>query len=176
MRGRNEGRSPDMRRCGVHSSTHEPDGYACPFCLIQQGAFDERNQPSDIVAVTERAYARIAPKWWPANPGAVLVIPRVHVENIYDLPVEDGEAVWDLTRQVAIAIRSTYRCTGTSLRQHNEPDGDQDVWHLHMHIFPRYADDRLYQRHKDAAWVPPSAREPYAVQLRQALGLGSSFR
>ncbi|MFD6177622.1 MULTISPECIES: HIT family protein [unclassified Isoptericola] len=151
--------------------THEPAGYACPFCGIQRGLVDEWNQPSDVVAVTERAFARIAPKWWPDNPGGVLVIPRVHVENLYALTPEDGAAVWELTQRVAEAMRTSYDCPGTSIRQHNEPAGDQDVWHLHVHVLPRHPDDRLYQRHDDARWAPPAERVPYAAALREALGL-----
>jgi histidine triad (HIT) family protein len=110
------------------TTTHEPGGYDCPFCRLQAGIHDERNQPGDVVAVTERAFARVSPRWWSANPGALLVIPRRHVENLYDLPDEDGHAVWDLTRLVAKAVRATYGCDGTSIRQHNEPAGGQDVW------------------------------------------------
>ncbi|MGK3949038.1 HIT family protein [Microbacterium sp. K2] len=157
------------------STSHEPVGYSCPFCRLVQGIFDERNLPSDIIAVTERAYARIAPKWWPGNPGAVLVIPREHVENIYDLSPEVGGAVWELTQKVAIGMRSSYDCEGTSIRQHNEPAGNQDVWHLHVHVFPRHAEDRLYQRQDEARWVSPSDREPFALRLREALGLPVTF-
>lgn len=155
--------------------SHEPDGYSCPFCRLQQGLFDERNLPSDVVAITDRAFARIAPKWWPGNPGAVLVIPRAHVENIYCLPAADGFEVWQLAQQIAVAMRSAYDCEGTSIRQHNEPAGDQDVWHLHVHVFPRFASDLLYQRHGDSSWITPSAREPYALKLRSALGMPHSF-
>ncbi|MCL2515551.1 MAG: hypothetical protein FWF16_06340, partial [Microbacteriaceae bacterium] len=48
----------------------------------------ELNLPSDVVAVTDRAFAQVAPKWWPGNPGAVLVMPRAHVENVYALSPE----------------------------------------------------------------------------------------
>ncbi len=89
--------------------THERAGYDCPFCLIQRGVHDERNRPADVVAVTEHAYARISPKWWPANDGAVLVIPRAHHENLYGIPTEAGHAVWDLTQQVAVAMRDGSR-------------------------------------------------------------------
>ncbi|WP_243224996.1 HIT family protein [Microbacterium sp. CIAB417] len=151
--------------------SHQPADYDCPFCRLQQGGFDERNQPTDVVAVTERAYARIAPKWWPGNPGAVLVIPRVHVENLYDLAPEDAAAVWSLTQLVARGIRASYDCAGVSIRQHNEPAGGQDVWHLHVHVFPRHEGDRLYQRHDEAMWVPSRDREPFAQTLRDILRL-----
>jgi histidine triad (HIT) family protein len=159
----------------VLSLTHEPEGYSCPFCRMQRGLFDERNLMSDVIAVTDRAFARIAPKWWPANPGAVLVIPRAHVENIYALPVADGHAIWDLTQCVAEAIRATYACDGTSTRQHNEPAGGQDVWHVHMHVFPRYDRDDLYERDRESTWVTPEAREPYALKLRRTLGMAHAF-
>jgi len=157
------------------STTHEPDAYSCPFCGLQQGIFNERNRPSDVVAVTERAFARIAPKWWPGNAGAVLVIPRAHVENIYALSAEDGHAVWDLTQRVAVTLRTAYGCEGTSIRQHNEPAGDQDVWHLHVHVFPRYDSDALYRHHDQARWVAQNDREPYAKRLREALDLPFTF-
>ncbi|GGO67378.1 hypothetical protein GCM10010910_29010 [Microbacterium nanhaiense] len=149
--------------------THAPDSYECPFCRFQRGIFDEWNDPSDVVAVTEHVVARIAPKWWPDNPGGVLIIPRAHVENIYGLSTVIGHAVWDLTQRVAEAMRTSYRCEGTSIRQHNEPAGDQDVWHVHMHVLPRHAGDRLYLRHDEARWVDLEERKPYARRLREKL-------
>lgn len=164
-----------MGSSDVSRITHEPDGYSCPFCRLQEGIFDERNVLSDVVAVTDRAYARIAPKWWPGNAGAVLVIPRTHVENIYSLSPTDGYAVWELAQRIAVGMRAAYECEGTSVRQHNEPAGGQDVWHLHVHVFPRHADDRLYQRHDDSHWVDASARAPYAQRLRGVLGMPYAF-
>lgn len=155
--------------------THEPDYYDCPFCLLQQGIHNEHNQPGDVVAVTEHAYARVAPKWWPGNAGAALVIPRAHHENLYDIPAEVGHAVWDLTQQVAVAMRTSYGCEGISTRQHNEPSGNQDVWHLHVHVFPRFADDRLYEQHRRARWVGPGERGPWAERLASALGASRCF-
>ena len=155
--------------------SHEPDGYDCPFCRLQRGVHNERNRPTDVVAVNELAFARIAPKWWPANPGAALVIPRTHHENLYDLPREIGHAVWDLAQDVAVAMRRTYGCDGTSIRQHNEPAGYQDVWHLHVHVFPRYQGDQLYLRHRDARWIPPEERAGFANRLADALGRPRTF-
>jgi histidine triad (HIT) family protein len=156
-------------------TTHEPAGYECPFCSLQNGVFDDHNQASDVVAVTDRAYARVAPKWWPANAGGALVIPRRHVENLYEMKPADGHAVWDLTQQVARAMRLSYGCQGVSTRQHNEPAGDQDVWHLHVHVLPRYRDDRLYQQHLDARWAHVDERRPFADRLRSALPPPNSF-
>jgi diadenosine tetraphosphate (Ap4A) HIT family hydrolase len=46
-------------------------------------------------------------------------------------------------------LRISTGCTGISTRQHNEPDGKQDVWHLHVHVTPRFKDDQLYARYGD---------------------------
>ena len=160
----------------MHEPTlHEPPGYDCPFCRLQQGLHNEHNRATDVVAVTELAFARISPRWWPGNPGAVLVIPRAHHENLYDLPADVGHAVWDLTQQVAVAMRAAYDCAGVSTRQHNEPAGGQDVWHLHVHVFPRHLDDLLYERHRETRWAPPEEREPYADRLAAALDLTRTF-
>jgi histidine triad (HIT) family protein len=151
-------------------------GYGYPFRREQRGHFDEWSQPSDIVAVTDRAYVRIAPKWWPGNQGSVLVIIREHVENLYALSPENNHAVWDLVQRLAIAVRSTYRCEGVSVRQHNEPAGDQDVWHLHFHVFPRHQGDELYLRHADARWVDAADRAGFAARLRPLLGMPTIFQ
>lgn len=163
------------RSGGPPGISHEPEGYECPFCRLQSGVNNEYNQPDDVVAVTELALALISPKWWPNNPGAVLVIPRAHHENLYSIPPVIGHAVWDLTQQVAVAVRNSYDCDGVSTRQYNEPVGSQDVWHLHVHVFPRWHDDRLYQRDAEARWVEPSERATYAAKLAAQLNLPRTF-
>ena len=160
---------------GGKAWSHEPVGYDCPFCRLQRGVHDDRNRAEDVVAVTDLAYARISPRWWPLNPGAALVIPRKHHENLYDLPPESGHAVWDLTQRVATAMRAAYRCEGTSTRQHNEPAGGQDVWHLHVHVFARHDGDRLYERHREGGHAGPDERAGYAERLAAELRLPRTF-
>lgn len=145
---------------------HEPDGYACPFCRLAAGGEDELNSQEDRVAENDKAMALISPRWWPNNHGHVLVVPKTHHENLYDLPGEYGHAVHDLVREVAIGIRETYDCTGVSTRQHNEPDGNQDAWHYHVHVFPRYPNDDLYGSPPMRGFVGGERRWPYAKKLR----------
>jgi len=145
---------------------HEPKDYACPFCRFLGGHSDDYNSPNDIVYQNEHTTAFIAPKWWVNNVGHVLVIPNRHTENIYNISDEDISEVYKTVKRVSIAIRSTYDCGGTSTRQHNEPAGNQDVWHFHVHVYPRYEDDRLYHNHDDKKFVDTKAREPYVKKLR----------
>ena len=99
----------------------------------------------------------------------MLAIPNLHVENLYAIDDELLSAVYSTVRRVAIALREAYGCDGVSTRQHNEPGGNQDVWHLHVHVFPRYFGDRLYERHEEVRWTTPAERAPYAAKLRAAL-------
>lgn len=88
--------------------------------------------------------------------------------NLYSIPDKVLSSVYKTVKQTAIAIRETYEsCTGTSTRQHNEPAGNQDVWHFHVHVYPRYKDDRLYQNHDNKRFVGPEEREPYALKLKK---------
>ncbi|WP_020575045.1 HIT family protein [Actinopolymorpha alba] len=146
---------------------HEPPDYPCPFCLLITSGENELISRHDVVRQNERATAWVSPRWWPNNHGNVLVVPNAHYENLYDLPPAWGHAVHDLVREVAIAIRHTYDCAGVSTRQHNEPAGYQDVWHYHMHVFPRYPDDQLYNSLHLRDPVPAEARRPYVDRLRR---------
>jgi histidine triad (HIT) family protein len=118
--------------------SHAPEGYRCPFCEAAAGV--DRPRPGttqqDVVLRTNHATAFMASRWWPNNRGHVLVIPNAHFENVYDLPVYDAAQIHRATQAVALAMRATYGCTGISTRQHNQPDGNQDLWHYHLHVFP----------------------------------------
>ncbi|MBW6435869.1 HIT family protein [Actinoplanes hulinensis] len=150
---------------------HEPDGYACPFCRLVAGGDDPRDPGAQraVVHRGELATAVISPRWWPKNPGHVLVVPNAHHENLYDLPARDGHAVHDLVREIAIALKKGYGCDGTSVRQHNEPAGNQDVWHYHVHVLPRYDGDDLYRARPLPDFMTAEHREPYAARLRPHL-------
>lgn len=142
---------------------HEPVGYHCPFCHLTP------DREADVVYRDERVFALICPRWWPRNAGHLLIIPVAHHENIYDLPTADGHAVFDATRTLARALRTAYDCAGVSTRQHNEPAGDQHVWHFHQHLFPRYPGDDLNATTPQPDWLPAARRRAYAERLRAAL-------
>lgn len=148
---------------------HEPPNYVCPFCELLAGHESEYNKKQDIVFQNAQVTAFVAPKWWVNNPGHVLVIPNEHHENIYSIPDEILAEVYKVAKKIATALRSTYDCQGTSTRQHNEPAGDQDVWHFHVHVYPRYDNDKLYQNNNKASFVNAKARAPYAEKLRNFL-------
>lgn len=151
--------------------THEPADYICPFCEWLSGKESEYKQNSDIVYQNELVTAFISPKWWVNNPGHVIIIPNKHTENVYSISEQELTEVYKVAQKIAVAIRSSYKaCSGTSVRQHNEPDGNQDVWHFHTHVFPRYENDQLYQNHDNKRFVEPRSRKVYADILKDYFG------
>jgi histidine triad (HIT) family protein len=144
---------------------HAPEGYACPFCLLVQRV--EGDSVERIVYQDAAITAFISSHKWTNNPGHVLIIPNEHYENIYDLPVHLGGRIHECARAIALALKAAYGCDGISTRQHNEPAGNQDVWHYHLHLFPRYAGDGLYGSQKEL--LPEKERAAYAQKLELEL-------
>jgi histidine triad (HIT) family protein len=149
--------------------SHAPPDYSCPFCNVASGGETDWVKRSDLVWQDERTTAFVAPKWWNASPAHVLVIPNEHFENLYAIPDETLGVVYGTAKRVALALKDAYGCEGTSTRQHNEPGGGQDVWHFHVHVYPRAESDSLYETHADVRWTDAAERAPYAERLRRAL-------
>ncbi|MEO0562137.1 MAG: HIT family protein [Chloroflexota bacterium] len=153
--------------------SHEPDDYKCPFCAIVAGKIVPYawTMPEEVVLREKNVTCWISMKWWKHNPGHVIVVPNKHIENMYTLPKTTAGEIHEVAKRVALAMKDAYGCDGVSTRQHNEPHGDQDVWHYHLHVFPRFENDRLYERHREM-WFPSVAeRVTYAERLRTALGI-----
>ena len=148
---------------------HAPPGYDCPFCAVVRGlARPPWTLPSDVVHRDDETTAWVNARWWENNPGNVVVVPNRHVENIYELDGALAGAVHEAARRIALAMKDAYGCDGVSTRQHNEPGGDQEVWHYHLHVFPRWHDDDLYG--STYRLTEPDERVPYADGLRRSLG------
>jgi len=88
--------------------SYEPADYRCPFCILSGGGATDISDQNDIVHRTDLAVALLAPRWKPRNPGPVLVVSAIHIENLYALPTTVSHAVHDLVQQIAIAMRRSY--------------------------------------------------------------------
>ena len=149
---------------------HAPQKYICPFCLLIQGKENYENllKKTDIVFRTADVTAFMATRKYLKNQGHVLVVPNEHFENIYDLPLDTSAKIHALSRDIALAMKSEYRCDGIMLRQHNEPAGDQNIWHYHLHVIPRYENDDFHNSLKYPFEV--GERAEYAQRLRNWFG------
>jgi histidine triad (HIT) family protein len=151
---------------------HAPAGYVCPFCCIARSEFGAAGlitTASDIVLRTKDTVSFVASHWWPNNPGHVLIIPTTHLENLYELPKDIAGEIHESARLLATAMKNAYSCPGISTRQHNEPAGGQDVWHYHLHLFPRFFNDNLYANHDAKRLASSMERQAFAHRLREAV-------
>lgn len=99
----------------------------CPFCRIIG-----RAAPAYIIHETERVIAFLSLE------NHSLVVPKTHVPNIYTLDADLGAALMAETIAIAKAVKIGLACDGVYLTQANEPAAGQDVFHLHIHVYPRW--------------------------------------
>lgn len=145
---------------------HAPPGYDCPFCDIAR-TLPSPAPESAVVLVDANVFALVPTHHYAGIKGNCLVIPRDHYENVLDIPDHLGSDVFRATRRLAQAMRDAFGCEGISTRQHNGPAGNQDVWHYHLHVFPRYSNDGLYAGPK--VRYATEERMAWAAKLRAAL-------
>ena len=77
------------------------------------------------------------------TPGHCLVIPRRHVTDIWELTDEDASHILQAARRVAHQVRERLQPLGVNLINNNGAAADQTQFHYHMHVIPRYGNDRL---------------------------------
>ncbi len=135
---------------------------ACIFCRIVRG-----ESPAALVYEDEATLAFL--DILPAAPGHVLVIPRAHVAEIYDLDDATGAAVTRATVRVAQALRRTLNPPGLSVLQRNGRAAGQAVFHLHVHLIPRQPGDSVGLTLQQQR-ASPADLNVMAGRIRQALG------
>ena len=103
----------------------------------------------------------------PRAPGHALVLPKSPARNILDISQEDLCDVMLIAQKVAKAGMSAFEADGVTLQQFSEPAGGQVVFHLHVHVIPRKADEPL----KPAATykADPATLAAHAEKLKTAL-------
>jgi diadenosine tetraphosphate (Ap4A) HIT family hydrolase len=80
----------------------------------------------------------------PVNPGHLLVVPTAHAASLADLAQRDGERVFAVAQRMAGALRaSSLRCEGVNLFLADGPVAGQVVFHVHVHVVPRFRGDAV---------------------------------
>lgn len=154
----------------MHS--HAPQDYKCPICLGVQGVENEDTllKRADLVYKDDLVSVFVNSFWIKTVEGHVIVVPNEHFENIYDMPKKIGHRIFDISKKVALAIKIAYKCDGITLRQNNEPAGNQHAFHYHLHIFPRYDNDEFnIGLTKKSILSNPEERIDYVNKLKQVL-------
>jgi histidine triad (HIT) family protein len=106
----------------------------------------------------------------PQADGHTLVLPKAPAENIFDLDPEMAAAVMRSGQRIARAVKQAFRADGITLMQFNGPVAGQTVFHFHLHVLPRYADQPLRSHGRNMA--DPALLEEHARRIRAALAGG----
>ncbi|OYW25639.1 MAG: hypothetical protein B7Z49_00870 [Hydrogenophilales bacterium 12-63-5] len=100
----------------------------CPFC-----------QPIDIVFENELAFA-IRDRY-PASPGHLLILPRRHVADWFDTTPDERHAMFDLADMARARLDAEFHPDGYNLGVNVGEAAGQTVFHVHLHLLPRYRGD-----------------------------------
>ena len=143
--------------------TNDPD---CPFCEIVQ-----RDDPDAREVYRDQHVVAFFPHN-PATLGHTLVIPRIHVPEIWTLDRSTAEQLADATTRLAAAVKRAVNPDGLNVIQSNGSAASQTVFHLHIHLVPRWEGDPIghiwppesnySEKEKDDAW------EALRVECRKA--------
>jgi histidine triad (HIT) family protein len=134
----------------------------CVFCRIVA-----KEIPATVVHEDEHTLAFM--DIGQVNPGHVLVALKKHAENIFALDDAQAAAVFRAAAKVARAIHGAFEPQGLSVYQANGAAAGQTVFHLHIHLVPRYEGDGMA-----LTWPvknPPREKlAEYAQKIRAKLG------
>lgn len=110
----------------------------CIFCKIINGDI-----PSARVYEDEDVYAFLDISQ--VTKGHTLIIPKTHVKNIYETPNDIAGKLFERVPVIANAIKKAFNPKGMNLINNNESFADQSVFHLHIHLIPRYDETDGYK-------------------------------
>lgn len=104
----------------------------CIFCKIAKG-----EMPCDKIYEDDKTLAFL--DIGPVSKGHTLVIPKEHVDKVYELSVDYSDALFKTIQKVSLAIEKAFGCDFNVLNNNGDKAG-QLVKHVHFHIIPRRGD------------------------------------
>ncbi len=79
----------------------------------------------------------------PASEGHTLVIPKAHYESIFDIPDDELTNLYKSVKKTASAVKKAVNAEGISIGQQNGHAAGQRIFHIHVHIIPRYEGHKI---------------------------------
>ena len=136
----------------------------CIFCAVSAGRAERSLVCEDETSVAVMDIS-------PVNPGHVLVIPKEHVAGLEDLTEDTGSHLFAIAMRVSRALRqSPIRSEGINISLADGEAAGQEVFHVHLHVLPRFAGDPL-RIERAGGWTtaPRGELDRVASQIREAL-------
>lgn len=129
----------------------------CIFCKLANGVFATNSiyEDEDFNVILDAG---------PATKGHALILPKEHYANIYEMPEELLAKTIKLAKKQTEHMTELLEADGFNLVQNNGETAGQTVFHFHMHLIPRYADDG-----QKIGWEPKSPEEAAQKELCEKL-------
>jgi histidine triad (HIT) family protein len=124
----------------------------CIFCKLANGEI-----PTSTLYVDDDF--RVILDAGPASKGHALILPRKHYENLMEMPEDLLSRAAVLAKKMAVRLKDGLGCDGLNVVQNNGTVAGQSVFHFHIHLIPRYADDRQNILWKPGELTPEAAQE-----------------
>jgi histidine triad (HIT) family protein len=155
----------------VSESPTEHVAPGCPFCEIVTG-----RRAQEIVYADETVVGFLCEP--PATWGHLLVVPRRHRRDIWEIAPGEAAAAMLSARLLSQIVREDLGAVGVNLRQNNGAKAGQDVFHFHLHVVPRYANDTLLPGGVWGAppWEPPSGGDGERRRVADTIRSGVAAR
>ncbi len=100
----------------------------CPFC------------DADVAILkNDLAYTRY--DIYPVNEGHILIVPFRHVSDFFDLSNEERDAIFKLVDESKALLDKEHKPDGYNIGINVGESAGQTVWHVHVHVIPRYKGD-----------------------------------
>ena len=106
----------------------------CIFCKIIAGEIPSKTVYEDD---NYKAILDISP----ASKGHVIILPKNHADNIFEISDEDASGIMIVAKKIAAKLKKVFDCDGVNILQNNGEVANQTVQHFHLHLIPRYVDD-----------------------------------
>ena len=125
----------------------------CNFCKLIK-----RELPISVVYEDEKVISFMDIQ--PINPGHLLIIPKTHVTNLKDLKPDTGGHMFETAMRLSEALRvSDIKCEGVNLFLADGETAGQDVFHVHLHVIPRFRGDGFGFKLDDSYYILPNRTE-----------------
>jgi len=137
----------------------------CVFCRIIKGI-----APASIIYADGKVAAIMDIQ--PVNPGHVLIIPKAHAAQLSKLDEETGAHMFKIAMRIAKALRhSSIKCEGIDLFLADGEAAFQEVFHVHLHVIPRFNGDGFEIKIGPNYGLKPDRKEldRIAEKIREAM-------
>ncbi len=108
----------------------------CIFCKIVR-----KQAPSSVIYEDNTILVFLDIR--PLNMGHTLVIPKAHYVDIFDIPEKELSQMYKVAKQVSFAVKKATNADGISIIQQNGKAAGQDIFHIHVHVVPRFEGQKL---------------------------------